>query len=50
MENIERIEYCHLQNIPIVIAGNKVDIPSEDHEVFIEDVRDWLEGQPGENK
>ena len=33
-----------------MIAGNKVDIPSEEQEVFIEDVKDWLEEEYGENK
>ena len=33
-----------------MIAGNKVDIPSEDQEIFIEDVNEWLEEELGENK
>ena len=47
---IERAKCLCFQNIPIVIAGNKVDIPSEEQEVFIEDVKDWLEEDLEENK
>ena len=33
-----------------MIAGNKVDIPCEDQEIFIDDVKEWLEDELGENK
>jgi hypothetical protein len=33
-----------------VIAGNKVDLDHQDHEIFIEDVKEWLEEEHGENK
>ena len=29
------------QELPIVIAGNKVDLADEGREIFIEDVIDW---------
>lgn len=30
------------QNIPIVVAGNKVDLAAEQRQVHIEDVSEWL--------
>ena len=45
-----KVKYFYFQNVPIVIAGNKVDIQSEEQEVFIEDVKDWFEEDLGENK
>ena len=33
-----------------MIAGNKVDLGSESQEIFIEDVKEWLEEEYGENK
>ena len=33
-----------------MIAGNKVDIPGVEQEVFIEDVKDWLDEDLEENK
>jgi hypothetical protein len=32
-----------------VMAGNKADLASESHEVFIEDVKEGLEEDYGEN-
>ena len=47
---MEENYYRSCQDIPIVIAGNKVDLDSEDQEIFIEDVREWLEEEHKENK
>jgi hypothetical protein len=33
-----------------VIAGNKVDIAIEDQEIFIEDVKEWLEEEYVDSK
>ena len=31
------------QEVPIIIVGNKSDLADDSREVFIEDVKDWVE-------
>ena len=33
-----------------MIAGNKVDIAIEDQEIFVEDVKEWLEEEHVDSK
>lgn len=37
-----RQQRSDFQNIPIVVAGNKVDLAAEQRQVHIEDVSEWL--------
>lgn len=37
-----RQQRSDFQNIPIVVAGNKVDLATEKRQVHVEDVSEWL--------
>ena len=36
--------------VPKVIAGNKVDLADEGREIFLEDVKDWVDQQYRQNR
>ena len=38
------------KDVPIVIAGNKVDLADEGREIFVEDVKDWVDQQYRQNR
>ena len=38
------------KDVPIVIAGNKVDLADEGREIFVEDVKDWVDQQYKQNR
>ena len=38
------------QDVPIVIAGNKVDQADEGREIFVEDVKDWVDQEYKQNR
>ena len=40
----------HAQDVPIVIAGNKVDQADEGREIFVEDVKDWVDQEYRQNR
>ena len=38
------------KDVPIVIVGNKVDLADEGREIFVEDVKDWVDQQYKQNR
>ena len=38
------------KDVPIVIVGNKVDLADEGREIFVEDVKDWVDQQYRHNR
>ena len=38
------------QEVPIILAGNKTDLADVEREIYVEDVRDWLEQEFKQNK
>ena len=38
------------QDVPIVIVGNKVDQADEGREIFLEDVKDWVDQEYRQNR
>ena len=39
-----------LKDVPIVIAGNKIDLADEGREIFVEDVKDWVDQEYRQNR
>ena len=40
----------NVKDVPIVIVGNKVDLADEGREIFVEDVKDWVDQQYKQNR
>ena len=38
------------QDVPIILAGNKTDLADVEREIYLEDVRDWLDQDFKQNK
>ena len=38
------------QDVPIILAGNKADLADLQREIYVEDVRDWLDQDFKQNK
>ena len=38
------------QDVPIILAGNKTDLADTEREIYLEDVRDWLDQDFKQNK
>ena len=38
------------QEVPIILAGNKTDLADLEREIYLEDVRDWLDQDFKQNK
>ena len=38
------------QDVPIILAGNKTDLADLQREIYVEDVRDWLDQDFKQNK
>ena len=48
--NLLLLLIVNAKDVPIVIAGNKVDLADEGREIFVEDVKDWVDQQYRQNR